>query len=291
MNEVMMLRETEPRKILSIVIEKKMPAIMSYLSNGKWHIVKVLLTDLGAGRLDVEICPRREPRPLNIRPEQPVGVSIKYEYGKFVFETTVISLEPSLPRPPGTGRSSEPAGSAKGGVVALAVPDRIEIIQRRSYFRVNVPWALKVNVVLWHRCHQSDNSCVPPDRYCQGRLVDISAGGAQVAMDTSQNQDFRKGQFVTLRFTPMPYETPLMFNAQIRSILPTADDSGICLGLQIVGLETSLEGRSILKRLCGIVERYYRINQSGSPRCITTGTGQQDIQAGNGVSLAGSRAS
>jgi hypothetical protein len=68
----------------------------------------------------------------------------------------------------------------------------------------------------------------------------------------------------------MPYETPLMFNAQIRNILPTADNKSICLGLQNVGLEASTEGHQVLQRLCNVVEQYYQLNQSSVK--------QQDIQ-------------
>jgi hypothetical protein len=60
----------------------------------------------------------------------------------------------------------------------------------------------------------------------------------------------------------MPYEIPLMFNAQVRNVLPTADHTGLCLGLQIVGLEASEDGRQTLSRLAQVVERYHQINQS-----------------------------
>jgi imidazoleglycerol phosphate synthase glutamine amidotransferase subunit HisH len=60
----------------------------------------------------------------------------------------------------------------------------------------------------------------------------------------------------------MPYEVPLMFNAQIRNVLPTADHAGLCLGLQIVGLEASEDGRQTLSRLAKVVDRYHQINQS-----------------------------
>ncbi|MHC4657723.1 MAG: PilZ domain-containing protein, partial [Planctomycetota bacterium] len=120
------------------------------------------------------------------------------------------------------------------------------------------------------RLETGGEDVLPPGQYWQGRLIDISAGGAQVAVDAGQEPDFRNGQFIGMRFTPMPYETPLMFNGQIRNILPTADGKSICLGLQIVGLEASSEGRQILQRLCSVVERYYQINQ--------TSVRQQDLQ-------------
>jgi hypothetical protein len=282
MNEVMTPRGVEPAKILQIAIANKVPAIMSYLSKDKWHVAKVVLTDLVGDRLSVESsAPRKIQRPINIRVQQPVGLSFKYEYGKFVFDTTVMGLEPS--RGPEGHREG-------GGTIILAVPDKIEVVQRRSYFRVSVPESLKVQVLLWHRSGKREE----PDRTqdaaeqmhngCHGRLVDISAGGAQVIVpqensgspgqgaepSTALGTGFKKGQFVGMRFTPLPYETPLMLSAQIRNVLPTADGANASLGLQIVGLEASPEGREVLTRLIGIVERYYQINQSGVK--------QQDVQ-------------
>jgi hypothetical protein len=274
MNEVMTPRGVESQKILQIAIEKRVPAIMSYLSRQKWHVAKVVLADLVGDRLSVEsmapgtgeFSQRNRQRPINIQVDQPVGISFKYEYGKFVFDTTVVGLEPAR----NTGGHRE-----GGGTIVLAVPDKIEVVQRRSYFRVGVPESLKVQVLLWHRSGPAKGSgrTTGQDQFvgsgCVGRLVDISAGGAQVIVphDNSatpgQGADFKKGQFVGMRFTPLPYETPLVLSAQIRNVLPTVDGGNASLGLQIVGLEASPEGREVLTRLIGVVEQYYQINQSG----------------------------
>jgi len=257
MNDLTIPRGAEPRKLLQSVIEEQIPAIMSYLSRGKWHVAKVMLKHLGASRLSVQVLHADRPHPVNIQLNQPVGVSLKYRYGKVVFDTTVDGFEQS-------------AGNA--AQIILMVPDRVEIIERRSYFRVNVPKSLKVNATLWHRRHQ-DTQPKQPDKYWQGKLIDISAGGLQVVVDNSLNPDFKKGQFITMRFTALPYEQPVMFNAQIRNILPTANTDGICLGMQIVGLEASPEGRETLRYLCDIVERYFQINQSSAK--------QQDLKSVN----------
>lgn len=261
MTEVAMLHGTEPRSVLQSVIAKRVPAILSYLSKGKWHVAKVVVMDIGACSLNAEILRTKKPHPINIQVNQPVGLSLKYGYGKLIFETKVISLEPSV-------------DGSSGGKLVMEIPDRVEIVQRRSYFRVDAPKSLKVHVMLWHRGQEhriskadpvpsaTGGEPVPADRYWQGRLVDISAGGAQVALDVSHRHDFRNGQFIGMRFTPLPYERPLMFSAQIRNILPTADGMSVCLGVQIVGLEASFEGRQILERLCGVVERYHQINRS-----------------------------
>jgi hypothetical protein len=191
--------------------------------------------------------------------DQPVGISFKHGYGKFVFDTTVKALEPSTD--PETNRQC-------GGTIVLAVPDKIEVIQRRSYFRVNVPESLNVKVLLWHRTgrrEETDPAC-EMNNCCHGRLMDISAGGAQVIVPNQSDAgkaNFKKGQFISMRFTPLPYETPLILSAQIRNVLPTADEKNASLGLQIVGLEASPEGRVVLTRLIEIVEKYYQINSPG----------------------------
>jgi hypothetical protein len=260
MSEIVMLEGHESQSVLRTVVEGQAPAIMSYLSKDKWHVAKVLMKDLADGKLYVEGCrPSKRPHPVNIRVHQPVGVNFKHAYGKFVFDTNVVALEPS----------TDPEA---GGTIVLAMPDRIGVVQRRSYFRVNVPESLKVNVVIWHRTSQRRSK--EATTYFEGRLMDISAGGAQIIMPlkgAGENaasavgeSEFRKGQFIGARFTPMPYETPLMFTAQIRNVLPTADGGGLCLGLQIVGLEASDEGREVLARLAAVVDRYYQMNQSGA---------------------------
>jgi len=293
MNKVIMLNGTESEEILQTAIEQRTPAIMSYLSKDKWHIAKVQLTELSfpqgvgpANRLTVESFGVEEkPRPINIQINQPVGISFKYAYGKFVFDTKVVALEPSPdPAPKHFG----------GGRIVLEVPDRMEVLQRRSYFRVNVPESLNVNVTLWHRSSKLQDknqeqalTLRQPTNYYKSKLVDISAGGVQVMVlneegakdfdhkESSQDADehrrpcqsvlgFKRGQFIGLRFTPMPYEMPLMFNAQIRRILPSEDLKSIYLGLQIVGLEASPEGRQVLSRIAGVVERYYQLNQSSA---------------------------
>lgn len=283
MNEMVTIQGNKLDSILKTVIDEKVPAIMSYLSRGKWHVAKVLLTNLDRNQLSIEsIRAKNKQSPINIQVDQPVGISFKHEYGKFVFDTTVIALEPSM---------SANAGEGPGGTIVLSAPEKIEVVQRRSYFRVEVPKSLKVKVLLWHRSATRETKDQMQDKSerihncCQGKLHDISAGGAQIevpiqkaidcpesyvregepdhqAESESGKVNYKKGQFVGVRFTPMPYETPLTFSAQIRNVLPTADGQGISLGLQIVGLEASPEGHQVLTRLITVVGKYYQMNQS-----------------------------
>jgi len=250
MNEVLKLHGAESRDFLQTAIEQNVSAIMSYRSRDKWHIVKVSLAKLGANNFEIEILPSIKPHPMNIRLWQAVVLSFKHEYGKLIFDTKVMSLEPS-------------PNKTCGGIIVLAVPSHFELVQRRSYYRVRVPQGLKVNVELCHHSIANESRRNSSPHYWAGRLIDLSAGGAQVAVDALDQPDFKAGQGITLRFAPMPNERPLKFNALVRAVLPTADQSSVCLGLQITGLESSAEGRIVLQRLCDVVERYYQINQFG----------------------------
>ena len=97
MTEVKRLHGAEPRKILQTLINEQVPALMSYKSKKKWHTAKVLVTDLGAELFSITISPRKEPLPMDIRIGDKVGISSKFGYGKFVFETNLIDLEPAEP--------------------------------------------------------------------------------------------------------------------------------------------------------------------------------------------------
>jgi hypothetical protein len=267
---------------------------MTYLTKGKWHAAKVQMAHLADERLSVESADSlNQRRPVNIQINQPVGISFKHDFGKYVFETTVLAFE-SLPFCLAKSKQQGSQGQCDGGgAIVLAVPQQMQIVQRRSYFRVQAPSSLKVRVLLWPRspAHKINGDIYEKNRpqlnCCQGRLLDISAGGVQVVIPLQQTEEtsaenqaglvsdencqaevarpnFRKGQFVGIRFTPLPYEMPLTLSAQIRSILPTADNLGLSIGMQIVGLEASAEGHQLLTRLITVVGRYYQMNESGN---------------------------
>lgn len=246
MNEVMMLRGAEPKKILETAQKEEIYAIMSYISRGKWHVARVKIEGIEEDLFGIRLCPHKKLHPVNVKVNQQIGLSIKHEYGKFVFESRIVGLEHSRNR-------------YHGGKIILRMPREMDLVQRRYYYRVQVPQSLEVEAQMWRR---SSEEVGEDNQTFSGKLVDISAGGLQVALSDDISPDFREGQFVLVRFTPLPSETPLTVSCQIRSVLPTADGSNICYGLQIVGLEASPEGRMTLTRLANVVGQYYRLNNS-----------------------------
>jgi len=252
-NEVMILRDAETTKVLQTAIDKRIPAVMSYLRGGKWCLVRIQLAELELDRLDVRVSRQRKSNAIHLEVGQPVGIAFKYGYGcdEFVFDTMVLGLQAT--------------DSAYGATITLAVPEQIEQVPRHSFLRVKVPKSLKITVQMRHHYYSDDSEKIksfPSSLNWRGRLIGISAEGMEVSVNAAREKDFKKGQSISLRLIPMPCETPLMFNAQVRNIIPKPQDSSICLGLELVGLEASPEGRLVLSRIVGIAEQYYQMNQS-----------------------------
>jgi len=151
------------------------------------------------------------------------------------------------------------------GILELHGSHQYEPFQRRKYVRLHVPTSLEIDVLLWHSGLKDDYHKKFPGHYWKGRLVDISEGGAQVALDTVDVEETTlcKGRLLGMELRPDPAEPLLAFDAQIRELLPTADGMNICLGLQFVGLEANPDGVEGLKRFCGSEEGiYYEANET-----------------------------
>jgi anti-anti-sigma regulatory factor len=150
------------------------------------------------------------------------------------------------------------------GTLELHGSHKYEPFQRRKYVRLHVPSSVEINVLLWHGGLKDDHNKTLLGHYWNGRLVDISEGGAQVAIDFVDPEEATlwKGQLLGMKFRLNPTEPLLAIDAQIREILPTADGMNTCLGLQFVGLEANPDGREGLKKLCSSEGIYYEAKET-----------------------------
>jgi hypothetical protein len=253
-NGVLILRKTEPQRLLQALIDENIPIFISYLSDRRWQIARAVVTGISDKNYKVRITPQSTAKPVKLQPSLSVGIAFQYGleqgYGRFFFETTVESVEIA-------------ADTGLLNSVSLAIPQEIEMIQRRSFIRVKVPKGLDVpvNIRMQDFFTSSDGQhSAQVSQSWTGQLIDISAGGLAVAVNLSEGPALEKGHFVHLKFTPLPNETALVFNAYVKSVSPSADDKAVCIGMEMVGLEASSEGRLILQRLCNTVEQYSKHN-------------------------------
>jgi anti-anti-sigma regulatory factor len=170
-----------------------------------------------------------------------------------IFQITEVSELVFTPSP----------GKLGNGTLEFRSLNKAKPIERRKYIRLRIPSWLQVNVLLWHGGRNDDYNKLIPGHFWQGRLVDISEGGIQVAIDAAEKTPLGKGQFIGLEFRPAPAEPLLIFDAKIREVLPTADGKNICLGLQLTGLEANPEGRKGLQKLCNSDSIRYKAKGNG----------------------------
>jgi len=240
---------TEVKRELLRAVGAKTEGIISHLSRGKWHMSKVALTYVGESCIHVDILHKDKPLPLNINLEQPIGLTFKLDYSKYVCESTVVGFEPSI-------------NSSCGGKLVLDMPMKLEKMQKRSFYRVQVPDDMSVKATLWHRGFADELVAVPNGECCEGRLLDLSAGGLQIGVSKSKKPNYKLGQLIGMQFTALSGRKPMVLEGQIRHVAKTADGNNVCLGVQIVGLEASHEGREKLRQIVEIVDEYQKINKA-----------------------------
>jgi c-di-GMP-binding flagellar brake protein YcgR len=232
---------------LSQAVSSHKVGIMTYPNGGKWQVVRVGIIKCNEQFVVAEILSGDPVLTNQLRINQPVGMSFQMDFVKYIFESEICGAE-------------NPISGTEKGKILLELPDKIQKIHRRAYQRQPVPQELNVKVLFWHRGYLDRAYAIPVDHYWQGQLLDLSAGGIRVGIGIDKKDCFTIGQIVGLQFTPMCYQKPILAEGHLRYITEDADNRTLSLGIEFLGLEVSVEGRTTLQRLLDIVEEYQKIN-------------------------------
>ncbi|MBP8604848.1 MAG: PilZ domain-containing protein [Phycisphaerae bacterium] len=232
----------ERKDFLLQAIQEQSPVIASYLFDGKWHLLEMKTIGFSEDFITFKAQKPSE----NLKAEQPVGICIHQGYFKYLFDTAVqaVSSEGYMP------------------LIKMDLPDRVERIQRRMYHRQPVPASLKVKVLFWHRGYLEDTDEQPEELYWEGRLLNLSAGGAQFEIDAKEKNNFRAGQLLGVQFTPMSYQKPFLLESHVRYLKNQPDQTSFRIGVEFLGLEASREGREVLNRLLEVIDIYRTMNKA-----------------------------
>lgn len=224
-------------------IQEHADVVVSFTRRDKWHLYHSQICEFNE---DFVILKGGNADKLIIN--QPVGMCVRLGHFKYLFETSVRSIE----------------GAEEGGRVFLDFPDKVEQLRRRTFERQQVPANLKVKCLFWHRGYLDDSQTEPAEQYWQGRLLNLSAGGAQIAVDQDLRSHFSKGQLVGVQFTPMSYQRPLLLEAHVKYLIDQPGHEQFLVGVEFLGLESGPEGREVLHRLVRVVQDYEKMNRSDS---------------------------
>jgi hypothetical protein len=252
MDEVVMLLGEKPRELLDYALDSGTSLNLSWTELGRWRTAPAEILEVCADSFVVQIASSNKAQPLILALDQLVGVSFRDKalenQDRFIFGTNVLNID--------FGNDA-----ASGPEIALAMPEEIEVVRGKNYLRTTVPSSVAVDVELWHRTTATGLAA----QVCHGytaRLVELGADGMQLLVTAEQGPDFADGQYVGLKFTPLPNETPLSFSACVRHVLAAWDGTDLALELEMVGLEAAPEGRMVLRRLCSVVGMYRQMLQT-----------------------------
>jgi len=258
MKQSQVLKTGELKNILALAAEQKTAAVMTYESTGKWRTTDVKIAAITETTINIDTSVASTQETEMIQEDLPVGMSFEQDHNRYIFETIVTGLEPSLKQ-------------TCTGKIILQMPEKVEKMERRAYTRVNVPDSLNVKVLFWHRGYTDDSPELPPEHYWQGNLINLSAGGVQITIDLEQGYNFRLDQFVGLQFTPLPYQKPIILEGYIKHLEKTDHGRTLILGVQTLGLEANAQGRQTIHRIVDVVSEYQKLNaaQSEQPSAST----------------------
>jgi c-di-GMP-binding flagellar brake protein YcgR len=248
MKESQLLKLDQAIQLLCDAADTDSPAVISYLKNGKWQIANSTLSEVTGTGLEIELTPGSEIGTASLPINQPVGVSLRFEHIKYIFETRI------------TAATKDISDDGNRGYT-LALPDRIEMMQRRAYSRVPTPRAMNVSVTLWHRGYNDSHTEQPAENYWQANLVDLSAGGLLMCINPDSSQFFKQNQYLGLQFTPMYYQKPIALEGKINRLEKCDITGRLNIAVEFLGLEASSEGRDKIHRLISVVNAYSMQNK------------------------------
>ena len=150
-------------------------------------------------------------------------------------------------------------------------PDGLTEMQRRAYYRTPLPEGANFMASIWSGGLNARGSAQQSPLDCQsGRLLDISCGGTLIRLNSVSLPTWSENETLGLELNLNDSEPPMLLNAHYRGARQD-DVHGVCLAIQFVGLELTVDGRLVLQRLAKIVQRFHQSSggsrsRSGQPR-------------------------
>ena len=232
------------KRILQEAVDKHLPLKITNKQGCRWEVYKSNFLLLQSNRLLLTM-PSSDNSDGFMEPVQgqEVAVSFKKGYHKCVFVTRVIDV----------GRHELEKGISTPAVTILA-PEQLEKIQRRVFNRTLAPTDEPVTVNFTKVEQQPNN---PRETY-QGHLHDLSAGGIGVIVDHDDMPDIEEGDQLNIWFVPWQGQEPIRSQVRFRHATNMPESNRQMLGLQMLGLEMTEEGRNTIRRIGRIVSVYQR---------------------------------
>ncbi len=226
-------------------IQKQTPAVITVPLASRWVTLKTRISkaDQAAGLIALGSLQPEEGQPVpDLTPGQCVSLTFRRGHRKCMASCSVVSVFPDQPEQ----------------ALVLRWPAEILAVQRRAYFRAEVPAGLVVPARVW-RGGRAKRRLVAIGQWPSvvGQLADCSAGGLRLDVEPADNPQIEIGEPVAVEFSPLKEVGQICLDANFRYCLALPSGK-VALGLQFVGLESSAAGRQMLLVLGQVSAEYLR---------------------------------
>jgi c-di-GMP-binding flagellar brake protein YcgR len=238
------LSQHQIKESLQELIRRAAPLAVTCHAGSTWFYSHSRVLQQTDGRLWLEYPSNAEGPVPTIEASMPLGMSFKVRHHKHVFNTVVEAV----------GHFST-ASSGQVKAISIAVPSRMQRIQRRAYNRVEVPRSRSVLATFW----QGGMAASPPVKLTwEAWVTNLSAGGCQVRASQHSLPELEEGELVGIRLDLGQGYEPVLADAQLRHV--EKDERGVALlGYQFVGLNDTAQGRDMLRRIGQAVLDFQRL--------------------------------
>ncbi len=248
------LQDLNPRQINEAVlaaVERHVPVAVTLPSGPSWTTVNGRVLAIRNGHLLLELPPTdTAPATQTFNPADKVGISFKLKHHKHIFTATVICKE--------LFRLED---AREVPVLRLCPPREMQRLQRRAYFRVEVPGNRIVRASFWLGGKSLEpTGGSPTTPVWSGRVANLSAGGCQVQTDRGAAEALEEGDVVGMRLIFGVAEETVYTDGEVRHADVVADKTSV--GFKFLGLEQTQEGAAILQFLARKISEFQKATET-----------------------------
>lgn len=243
--------------VLDQAVRERALAILTFQDGNDWATFKSRFLECDPkGRffvLDYQAV-NEEPLPP-IAPGQYMGVSFRQKSRKILFSTVVEAKGHFVLE----DKTAVPA-------VRYRWPNSLTELQRRAYYRTPVPPTMALLASMWPGGATARKDAQAASlQVLTGDLADLSCGGAMIRLHQTAPPSWVEGDLIGVELQMPDGRSPLQLDARYRGVRHDEQNT-LGVAVQFVGLELSVDGRVVLQRLAGSVQRLHRLSIASGRR-------------------------
>ena len=235
------------REVISEAANRRVPAAMTFRDGDQWVQLHSRIITADQERILLELPTDGDGTPYEFSPADRVGIAFKLKHHKYICMVTVAGPQPL---------SLDDGSDIQ--VLAVCWLSQMQRIQRRAFFRAQVPQSSLVRVSFWLGGQEAEPDGTTPERpVFTGRVTNISAGGFEARTSDNLPPIIEGGYLVGVRISFGPGGDGLFADARIRHIVP--EDDQYVVGLQFIGLEQTDKGKDAIRLIGAKATEFQRL--------------------------------